>query len=189
MYFSRSIFTELWITLSSNEQLGVLDSDYIEDYYEVDGQVSFYNVDTGTRVPILMNELTPDPTPSVAHDVFTGYITLSSIPNGVYQVQGRVRDILGNYTILSAVDTPLGGERLITLQFEVGEAPSGVVVIIGPLKLSGGVTATTKLSGDVQTDTSFQSNTPAALVETGKDINFSIKMQSTVNISTKLQEL
>ena len=36
----RGGMTTLWLTLQSNEALGVLDTDYMEDYFGAEGQVS-----------------------------------------------------------------------------------------------------------------------------------------------------
>jgi hypothetical protein len=138
--FYRGPFTELWITLRSDEVLGVLDSDYLEDYFGADGQVTLRYQD-GTFYTVLMNEVTEE-TPGVAHDVFTGPVDLSTIPDGIYTIQGRVRDVVGNYTILDEVETPLGDERIINLTFTVSSTgpPSNLVVSVGPVKLMGGIT-------------------------------------------------
>jgi hypothetical protein len=134
--FPRSHFTELQITLTSNEVLGILSSDYLEDYFGVDNQITLRH-ESGTRYSVLMNEVISE-TPSIPHDVFTGYASLSVLPDGDYFIEGRVRDIAGNYTILGAVDSPIGNERLIVLSFTVtGGADSNVVVLIGPIRIMG----------------------------------------------------
>lgn len=138
--FYRGLFTEMWVTLRSDEVLGVLDSDYLEDYFGTDGQVTLRYQD-GTFYNVLMNEV-PEETPGVAHDVFTGPVDLSIIPDGIYTIQGRVRDIIGNYTILDEVENPIGDERVINLTFTVASTgpPSNLVVSVGPVKLMGGIT-------------------------------------------------
>lgn len=124
--FYRQNFSQLWIKLQSNEALGVLDSDYLEDYFGVDGQVSLLHVPTGQRFAVLMVEV-PQETPAVPHDVFQGYRFLSALPDGEYQVQCRVRDVLGNYTVVGDVASPRGDERRIALSFEVRPgAPRGI---------------------------------------------------------------
>jgi hypothetical protein len=119
--FLKANFSELWIKLTSNEVLGILDSGYLEDYYGTDGQVSLYYEATGDRTAVLMGEVLSE-TPDLPHDVFRGVVEISDLPNGVYQIQGRVRDILSQYTVLNDVESPLGGERVISLTFKVTES-------------------------------------------------------------------
>jgi hypothetical protein len=114
----RGAFATLWITLQANESLGILDSDYLEDYFGNDSQVSLYHVATDAYYPVLMLDQ-PLTTPLIPYDVFKGQIAMASLPDGDYQVRGRCRDVGGNYTILSAVQTPLGGEQVLALGFDV----------------------------------------------------------------------
>lgn len=117
----RGQFSTLWITLQSNEQLGILDSGYLEDYYGNDGQVTLHHVDTGTDYPVLMTEVVAT-TPEIPHDVFRGQVDMASLPDGDYQVRGRCCDIVGNYSILSSVETPAGDEVLqIGLEIRAGQ--------------------------------------------------------------------
>ena len=118
MNFYRSTFATLWIRLQSNESLGLLDSDYIEDYHGADGQITLHHVDTATDYPVLMSPV-PDETPQIDHDVLRGPVTLSTLPDGLYQIRGRVRDTSGNYTILSDFATPTGGETVQSLQMTI----------------------------------------------------------------------
>lgn len=99
--FQRQQFNQLWITLTSNEVLGVLDFDYIEDYFGNDGQLTLHRISDDSRTPVLMNSL-PLETPETNNDVFTGQIDLSTVENGLYRLEGAVRDISGNVTVLSA---------------------------------------------------------------------------------------
>ena len=140
--FYRNAFSELWITLSSNEVLGVLDSDYIEDYFGVDGQITVRH-ESGTPYTVLMNAV-PEDTPSIPNDVFTGFLDLPSVPDGLYTIQGRVRDVIGNYTILNEVETPFGGENVMTITFIISSDVFGttLVVYIGPVTLTGGFSFT-----------------------------------------------
>lgn len=114
----RGQFSTLWITLQANETLGLLDSGYLEDYYGNDGQVSLYHLETDTHYPILMTEQAAE-TPLIPHDVFRGQASLAGLPNGDFEVRGRCRDTSGNYSILGAVQSPIGGEQVLTLAFEV----------------------------------------------------------------------
>jgi hypothetical protein len=137
--FYRGDFTLLWLTLSSNEALGVLDNSYLEDYSGTDGQVSLYHVETDTRQAVLLTESVPDElTP---HEVFTGFVDLTTLPDGTYRVEGRVRDVIGNYAILSEIAAPTGEERVEPLGFLVAEG-RGVSFDYGPLLLFGGYAAT-----------------------------------------------
>jgi hypothetical protein len=131
MIFARSQFSEIRITLRSNEVLGELDQSYIEDYFGTGGQVSLCHLATDTKYPVLMGEVT-DSTPNVPHDVFRGFASLENLPDGAYEIQGRVRDLTGNYTILGEVSNPIGTERIVHLRFSVvpGEA---IVEIFAPL--------------------------------------------------------
>ncbi len=137
MQFNKLHYNEIWITLSSNEELGILDSDYLEDYFGADGQITLINESTLVRTPLLMNEITGGgPFP---HDVFTGYVPSDDLPVGFYHVEARVRDVIGNYSIIGEVSDPIGGERIINLAFEVVEFASaaGVIVQIGAMRLMG----------------------------------------------------
>jgi hypothetical protein len=143
--FVRGFFTELWITLRSDETLGILDSDYLEDYFGVDGQISLLH-ESNVRYTIVMNEVAEETT-NVPHDVFTGFLELDSIPNGHYIVQARVRDIANSYTILGEVENPLGTERIINLEFDVADGPpSNTVVDIGSLSVMGSLSMEMKLA-------------------------------------------
>ena len=134
----RGSFSTLWITLQSDETLGVLDSDYLEDYFGNDGQISLYHIDTDTYFPIVMIEQ-PLLTPTIPFDVFRGQIALAGLPNGSFEIRGRCKDELNHYTIIGAVQTPLGGEDLVTLPLQivdgVGPAipsgPTGILIRVG----------------------------------------------------------
>ncbi len=126
--FYRSSFTAMFLRLTSNEELGILDSDYLEDYFGNDGQISLYHVATDTRYPVVMTEL-PAETPAIDHDVFQGMITLTSIPDGLYQLQCRVRDTGGNYRIIGAVQSPIGGEDVSTIELDIRSGESQVYVM------------------------------------------------------------
>jgi len=167
--FYRGLFTELWITLRSDEVLGILDSDYLEDYFGIDSQVTVRH-ENGTPYTVLMNEVTEE-TPSIPHDVFTGFLDLSTVPDGEYTVQGRVRDLIGNYTILNEVETPFGDERIINLTFTISSTgpPSGLIVAVGSLKLMGGLSIELKFLTDREVDITLNAG-PTLNVQFLKDI-------------------
>jgi hypothetical protein len=123
--FYRHNYTELVITLRADSSLGLLDGDYIEDYFGTDGQLTLYNVEANTRTPILIEEDVEE-TPSVLHDVFVAVIDLSTVVDGLYRIEGRIRDTAGNYSILSEVQTPLGFEDVTP--YEILISPLTIVV-------------------------------------------------------------
>ena len=129
----RAQFSTLWITLQSNEQLGLLDSDYLEDYYGNDGQVTLHHIDSGIDYPVLMLHVSEE-TPEIPFDVFRGQTSLAILPNGDYEVRGRCRDLAGNYTILSAFESPLGTEAVSAQLFNILQ---GQITGIGTIKIAG----------------------------------------------------
>jgi len=135
----RGGMTTLWLTLQSNEQLGILDTGYIEDYYGNDGQVSLYHIGTDTHYPVVM-VAQPAQTPGVDNDVFTGSYLFSLLPDGDYEIRGRVRDVVGNYTILSAFQNPAGGEGVQALGLTIADGFGTIYVIsAGPLLIRTGI--------------------------------------------------
>jgi hypothetical protein len=143
--FRRQDFNQIWITLRSDEILGALDSSYIQDYFGNQGQITLYHLDTQVRTPIPMEEVIgqDDPTPSIPHDVFTGYVDLNVVPDGNYKVEGLVRDISGNYTILSEIEVPQGSERII--DFELRITDERVVVLFPQSVINMGLIFSTPL--------------------------------------------
>jgi len=132
--FFRGTFQELWLTLSSNEPLGILDTDYLEDWFGQDGRVSLLRLPAGQRFQVPMALA-----PSDSRVNFKGWIGLSGLPNGTYSIQGRVRDLLGNVTILGGFHASSGLERILHLDFEIADAPVvSPVVHLGPVILQGG---------------------------------------------------
>ena len=118
--FPRGNHTNVLLWIKSNEALGVLDTGYIEDYFGTDGYITLKKISDGTRVSYPVIAL-PDETPGIDNDMFQVTIALSSLENTTYEVEGRVRDIIGNYTIFGAVDTPIGGEDITTLTMQIVE--------------------------------------------------------------------
>lgn len=121
----RGLFSTLWITLQASEELGLVAGDYLQDYFGNSGQVSIYHLDTDTYYPLVMIEV-PEDTPQIPHDVFVGQTSLAGLPNGAFEIRGRVRDVAGNYSILSAVLSPFGGEQVVALGFSIAPG-SGVI--------------------------------------------------------------
>lgn len=107
----RGDMTVLWVTLQASEELGLLSSDYVQDYFGNDGQVTLHHIDSAADFPVVMVDV-PLTTPEIPHDVFTGSYSLALLQDGDYEIRGRVRDIAGNYTILNSVQVPLGGETV-----------------------------------------------------------------------------
>lgn len=124
--FFRHVYTELVITLQADSSLGLLDGGgFIEDYFGNDNQVTFHNLDTNSRTAVFIAE-DVEITPDTPHDVFTAVIDLSSIADGLYRVEGRARDIAGNYTIISDFSSPSGNEDFILMEILI--SPLGIVV-------------------------------------------------------------
>lgn len=102
---------DLVLHLASNEALGVLDTGYLEDYYGTDSQLTLYHLATGVAYPVAMVETAE--TPSVPHDQFEGSYPFELLPDGDYEIYGRLRDVAGNYVVLGTVAHPYGGESVI----------------------------------------------------------------------------
>lgn len=153
MIFNRGSFTEIWFRLESNEALGILDTDYIEDYYGSDGQLTLFNTQTLAEYPVLMNP-TID---AISGDILTGYILLSSITDGEYTLKGRVRDVLGNYTILTDYYIP---DILNTVAYNITIENSMVYspVTFNGLRIMGGVTFKSLINSSSTLYTTFNSN-------------------------------
>lgn len=133
--FFRGAFQELWITLSSDEPLGFLDTAYLQDWSGQDGRVSLLHLPTGQRFPVPMA-----PAPADSRLNFKGWIGLESLPSGAFAIQGRVRDLLGNLTILGAYVAPEGSERILSLEFNLIDGARATPVLqIGPALLQGGM--------------------------------------------------
>lgn len=120
LIFHRQAYTQLWITVQADEPLALLSTAYLEDYFGVDGQLTLRDMSDDTRTPILMSENTSI-TPSIAHDVFEGFVDLSTVSNGLYRVEGRLRDSLGHYKILSEFQSPLGTEEVQLFEIEIND--------------------------------------------------------------------
>ncbi len=135
--FYRGNYNNVVLVIRSNEELAILDSDYIEDYNGVDGQVSLYHVSTGVRYPVPVTGV-PSMTPLTPNDYFRGTYPLAGIPNGEYQVQFRVRDIGGNYVISGGFFSPIGTEKVSTLTMTILPGTGMIYVVdVGPLLLRG----------------------------------------------------
>ena len=152
LIFYRSLYHYLVLTLKSGESLGILDTEFLEDYNGQDGQVTLKNVATGVRTSVLVTSVPLD-TPGVDNDVFKAVVPLTLFPlNGLYYLEGRCRDIAGNYTILTAVANPLGTELVIPLEFSIQSYPT-VFPKIGPF-MNGSLESNPK----VQTTLGLNSN-------------------------------
>lgn len=126
--FYRQLYQQLAVTLTSNEVLGVLDSGFLEDYFGTDGQVTLHHLPSDQRFALLMGE---SPNEAAPHEVFVGQDDLSLLPDGEYRIEGRVRDVVGNYTILSAFAAPRGDEQTLTLAFSIIErVASGILIVL-----------------------------------------------------------
>ena len=126
----RDNFTTLWVELWADEQLGLLDSDYIEDFDGVDGAVTLHHVDTATDYQVAMLPY-PGETPGTDNDVFKGTLPLSSLPDGLFEVRGRARDAVENETVMGEIagGTPPGA-RVLSLQLTVATGSSPTIYAV-----------------------------------------------------------
>lgn len=97
MRFYRGNFTQIAIALQTNEMLGIFETDYIEDVSGNDGQLSIVSVATGINTPLVVGLESNESSGSLIR----GRINLSSISNGFYLLQGRVKDTIGNLSPIS----------------------------------------------------------------------------------------
>jgi len=127
----RGTHSTLWIELWADEQLGLLDSGYIEDYDGVDGAVTLHHLQSATDFQVAMTSY-PGETPGVNNDVFKGTIDLSALPDGQFEVRGRARDAVGNETVMGSIasGTPAGA-RVLSLPLTLA-AGAGTQIIAMP---------------------------------------------------------
>lgn len=131
MVFDRENHDSLVVTLTANEPLGILDTDFVEDYFGVDGQVTIYNTSSLVRTALVMVAV-PGETPGTPDDIFRGQKLLSLLPDGDYEIQGRVRDVVGNHVILGDFQTPTGGETTLVLSFSI-ESGADITFYLGAI--------------------------------------------------------
>lgn len=136
--FYRQNYSQITLNIASNEELGVLDTGFVEDFNGVDGQLSLLHVATSTRYPVPVSAV-PAVTPSIPNDQFRAILSLAGLPDGDYQLQGRVRDVIGNYTILGSFATPSGGERVLAVELRINPGFGSRYIIGGssPLAVQG----------------------------------------------------
>ncbi len=116
--FPRGAFTNMLLTIKSSEELGILDSAYVEDYDGLDGYMTLKRLSDSQRVSFPAVAVVGE-TPAIPNDVWRITVPLASVVNGFYELEGRVRDLTGNHTIFGSVATPIGGEGITTLTLEI----------------------------------------------------------------------
>lgn len=116
--FPRGSFTNMLLTIKSSEELGILDTAFVEDFDGVDGFMTLKRLSDDQRVSYAAVAVV-DETPGIDNDVWRITVPLVSVVNGLYELEGRVRDLVGNHTIFGSVATPLGGEDITTLTLEI----------------------------------------------------------------------
>jgi hypothetical protein len=135
--FYRNNFSLLWIDIRSNEQLGILDTAFIEDYNGVDGAVTLVRLSDDYAYSVPMSAV-PGQTPETPDDYFRGSIALNTLPDGIYEVRGRVKDLAGNYSVMGSVASPLGTERIFDMQIRIiSGSGSKRVVDVGAFTVRG----------------------------------------------------
>lgn len=178
MIFNRLQFSDLWITLDSNEILGQLDTHHVEDYYGVDGQLILVNSDTNVEYPILMNTANGDTS-------LVGSIDLSTIPNGDYVVKGRVRDLVGNYTVLSDYVLPNTG-NVVNYTISIIQSPTYGSVTFNGMTLMGGVNVPVMLHNAPQSVSLKVFSNESAQTLFHKDAGLISKFEGNANLISKL---
>ena len=131
MRFYRGAFTTLHVLIRVSEPLALLETGFVEDFYGVDDQLTLYHLESRRRFELLMTN-TPEGN-------LEGYYSLDALPNGVFEVQGRMKDALGNATIFNAVETPGPGAVLPLRVSVLPGTPQTPRVSEGPLFVAGGV--------------------------------------------------
>lgn len=119
MRFFRSNFAQIAIAIQTNEALGLLQTDYIEDIDGIDGQLSIVS-STGVKrsflVSVISNEL--------SGCLLQGRINLSLIGDGFYSIQGYARDTLGNITAIFQEIEIRNGVQFVPTTFKAIEIPT-----------------------------------------------------------------
>lgn len=123
--FFRSRYTVMSLTLVLDEAIAL-----VEDYDGVADQVSLLH-EGGQRYPMLMTRSSAFNDLS-RQEVWRSWHDLNMLPDGDYQIQGRLTDAQANQTIVGAIASPTGLERLQQLSFQVlsGESQAGKQIYI-----------------------------------------------------------
>jgi hypothetical protein len=130
MIFRRGQFSSVVITLTSDEPLGLLDSSFIEDDTGLDGYLTLYHVGSAQRWQMPMVAL-PLETPGTVNDVFTGSLPLSGLPNGTFQLRGRVRDLAGNYSTLGSSANSTPNDQILNLELQIVGGKGATIPLTG----------------------------------------------------------
>ena len=96
--FSRRHYSQLVVSISANEPLADLGGGYIQDYYGTVSQVTLHDIQTDLRYEILITDNNPT--------YLEGYINLDIIPNGRYEFEGFLSDLVGNNTVIGDLQNP-----------------------------------------------------------------------------------
>lgn len=180
MIFNRGTFTEIWFRLASNEALGILDTDYIEDYYGVDGQLTLVHLGTLSEYPVLMSP-TVD---AVQGNILSGFKLLAGLDDGDYVLKGRVRDVLGNYTILTDYIVP-DLAHTVLFSLTISRASTYSAVTLNGLTIMGGVTFITKMITHESINT-LMSQSHEATTSLNKDFDIYSKIHTAHTLTTDL---
>ncbi len=104
--FYRNGFSQIRIVLRANESLALIGPNaYLEDR---NGNVNYINIlKVGTTQcwDILTTESASEESAGTLHTVFSGWFNIdASFDGGIYQIEGFIRDSVGNYRDLSQVE-------------------------------------------------------------------------------------
>ena len=123
--FARGAYSTLHLRLSASEQLELLDSGYLEDYYGNDGFLTLVNLDTLQEQMIPVAAL-PSETPDVPNDVFELVLPLEFLPNGEFELRGRAVDVAGNATVITSFNSPQPGAAVQAFAFRLQDGTLAV---------------------------------------------------------------
>lgn len=112
--FYRDSSNNLGFVFKSDETLGILETDYFEDFYGIDGQLTIRSQATSSELV-----LTLIPSTNLPKTEFYGWIPVASLPNGDYTVEGRCKDVVGNYTIITAFQNSIQAQSRVLLGFSI----------------------------------------------------------------------
>lgn len=97
--FYTKKFNELVIQIEAEELTGEVLSSYFENYFGLDSTLTLRHRQSNRTFNIGLY--------NTGYNQFEGVYPLTMLPFGLYRLEGRVRDIMNNYALLSAfhIDT------------------------------------------------------------------------------------
>lgn len=104
--FYKRNFTELVVEIAAEEPTTIVLAEYFENYFGHEGLLTLRHTETKRTFSIALYQ--------IGHNLFEGTYPLESLPLGLYRLEGRVRDVMHNYAVLSDFyeDTGLPNQML-----------------------------------------------------------------------------